>query len=179
MITIAVLAAAAFLLILFKPFSPDNRSEDTVIAVLPFRNDSPDRTKDYVINGLMEEILNRLSMVDGLSVHSRTTSETYRDSDKSIRQIGKELGADYILDGSATLLDNLARIRIQLIEPATDRDLWSEPYEREISLDNLFEVQENVAGRHMTRIQQVITIDCFILQCGPATTGRRSGMRKD
>lgn len=156
MIAIAVFAAAAVGIILLKSFSSETGSEDPVIAVLPFRNDSPDREKAYIINGLMEEILNKLSMVDGLIVHSRTTSETYRNSDKSIRQIGKELGADYILEGSATLLDNHTRIRIQLIEPSTDRHLWSEPYEHEISMDNLFEVQQEVAAAVSDELEVVM-----------------------
>lgn len=154
MITIAVLAAVG--IVVLNLFSSDPGSEDAIIAVLPFRNDSPDHDKAYIINGLMEEILIKLSMMEGLIVHSRTTSEMYRDSDKSIRQIGKELGADYILEGSATLLDNSTRIRIQLIEPATDRHLWSEPYERVISMDNLFEVQQEVAAAVSDELELVM-----------------------
>ena len=139
------IAAAALLIIAFRPFLTRHRSDKVVIAVLPFKNDSPDQKDDYIINGLMEEILNKLSMIDALSIPSRTTMELYRNSEKSLRQIGKELRADYILEGSATVLENHTRIRIQLIESASDQYLWSEPYEREISIENIFDVQEEVA----------------------------------
>ena len=144
-IAAAVIAVAAVLVITFRHSTGTGSKKDLVIAVLPFHNDSPDRENDYIVNGLMEEILNKLSLVDELNVISRTTSESYRDSDKSIRQIGRELQAQFILEGSATILNNNTRIRLQLIEAETDRHLWSKPYEREITLENLFEVQEEVA----------------------------------
>jgi len=141
----AVIAVAAILVIIFR-LSPDKGSpEDLVIAVLPFHNDSPDRENDYILNGLMEEILNKLAHVDELSVISRTTSESYRDSHLSIREIGRELQARFILEGSATILKDNIRIRLQLIEAETDSHLWSKPYEHEITLENLFDVQEAVA----------------------------------
>ncbi len=144
-ITAAVIAVAAILVITFRHSPGIGSKEDHVIAVLPFHNDSPDRENDYILNGLMEEILNKLSHVDELCVISRTTSESYRNSDKSIREIGRELQARYILEGSATILNSNTRIRLQLIEAETNRHLWSKPFEREITLENLFEVQEEVA----------------------------------
>lgn len=139
-----VLAAIA-LIIFFKPFSVIQNPKDIVIAVLPFRNDSPDQQNEYIVNGLMEEIMTKLSSLQGVSVVSRTTSESYRDSDKNLPQIGRELQANYILEGSATFLNNQTRIRIQLIKTATDSHVWSEPYERLITKDNLFRIQEEVA----------------------------------
>lgn len=152
----ALIALATILLIFFRPASGKALPEDLVIAVLPFHNDSPDREYDYILNGLLEEILNKLAHVDELSVISRTTSESYRDSDKSIREIGREIQARYILEGSATILDNKTRIRLQLIEAETDSHLWSKPFEREITMENLFEVQEEVALAITTELRVLL-----------------------
>lgn len=68
---------------------PGKRDSALTIAVLPFRNDSPDREKDFIINGLLEAILNNLSKVENMHVVSRTSIETYRGSNKSAREIGE------------------------------------------------------------------------------------------
>jgi len=116
-----------------------------VIMVLPFYNDSPGEGDNYIINGLMDEILNKLALLEELSVISRNTSEVYRDSPKSTRDIAGEVGARYILEGSAQTVGNTTRIRLQLIDALSDTHLWVRPFERDITLENLFQVQEEVA----------------------------------
>lgn len=143
--TVVVIVAAILLIIAFKPFSGKTISKSHVIAVLPIHNDSPGNENDYIVNSLMDEILTKLSSLKGLAVVSRTTSELYRDSHKSLPQIAKELQVDYVLEGSATLLNEQTRIRLQLIKGSTDTHVWSEPYERVITEGNLFRVQEDVA----------------------------------
>ncbi len=142
---LVVICAAVLLIIAFKPFTRNHPDQQYIIAVLPIRNDSPDQEKDYIVNSLMEEIMTKLNALEGLGVVSRTTSETYRNSDKSLAQIAKELQADYILEGSATFLNSQTRIRLQLIEGASDTHVWSEPYEQVITDENLFRVEEEVA----------------------------------
>ena len=133
------------------------RKQDLAIAVLPIRNDSPDHEHDYIINGLLEAILNNLARVEDLHVVSRTSIEQYRDSDKSMREIGKELQVNYILEGSATIINNSTRIYLQLIECESDRHLWSSPFQREINLDNLFDVQTEVALAVTGELKAILT----------------------
>jgi TolB-like protein/AraC-like DNA-binding protein len=143
--SLVFIAAAILLIIAFKPFSGKHPDQQYAIAVLPIHNDSPGNENDYILNSLMDEILTKLSSLEELAVVSRTTSEVYRDSDKSLPQIARELQVDYVLEGSATLLNHQTRIRLQLIKGATDTHVWSEPYERVITEGNLFRVQEDVA----------------------------------
>ncbi len=133
------------------------RKQNLAIAVLPIRNDSPDHEHDYIINGLLEAILNNLAKVEDLHVVSRTSIEQYRDSDKSMREIGKELQVNYILEGSATIINNSTRIYLQLIETESDRHLWSSPFQREINLDNLFDVQTEVALAVTGELKAILT----------------------
>ncbi len=133
------------------------RKQNLAIAVLPIRNDSPDREHDYIINGLLEAILNNLAKVEDLHVVSRTSIEQYRNSDKSMREIGKELQVNYILEGSATIINNSTRIYLQLIECESDRHLWSSPFQREINLDNLFDVQTEVALAVTGELKAILT----------------------
>jgi len=136
---------------------PEKRDPANTIAVLPFRNDSPDREKDYIVNGLLEAILNNLAKVEDMHVVSRTSIEKYRESSKSAREIGKELRVNYILEGSATIINNQTRIYLQLIETSTDRHLWSSPFQREITLENLFKVQSEVALAVTGELKAILT----------------------
>ena len=141
----------------FTVRSPGARDAKNTIAVLPFHNDSPDRDKDYIVNGLLEAILNNLAMVEDMHVVSRTSIEQYRGSSKGIREIGQELNVNYILEGSATILENRTRIYLQLIEVSSDRHLWSSPFQREITLENLFDVQTEVALAVTGEMKAILT----------------------
>lgn len=142
---LAAVMLAVVIILFTGPYSLSGRSGDVSILVLPFRNDSPGQGDDYIINGLMDEILNKLTLIEELDVVSRTTSEKYRESNKSSKEIAREVRVRYILEGSAQTVIDTTRIRLQLIDPSQDRYLWAKPYEREIKLENLFDVQENVA----------------------------------
>lgn len=140
-----VVIIAIILIAVIKPFSSFGRAKDLTIMVLPLLNDSPGEGDDYIVNGLMEEILNKLTLIEELDVRSRTTSEKYRDSPKSSKEIAHEVGVQYILEGSAQTVFDITRIRLQLIEADHDRHLWAKPYEREIRLENLFDVLEELS----------------------------------
>ncbi len=155
---LAVVLVAVVSITTTKPFSSPGHSKDFSIMVLPFRNDSPGGGDDYIINGLMDEILNRLALIEELDVVSRTTSEKYRDSQKSSREIAREVRVKYILEGSAQTVLDITRIRLQLIEPFQDRHLWAKPYEREIKLDNLFDVQEEVSRAVAEELKIVLNL---------------------
>ncbi|MCK4549463.1 MAG: protein kinase [Candidatus Krumholzibacteria bacterium] len=119
----------------------------TMLAVLPFENLG--RPEDeYFADGITEEITSRLAALRALGVISRTSSRQYRDTDKSIRQIGEELGVDYVLEGSvcwARTENGRDQVRItpQLIRVSDDTHLWAEPYIR--AIDDIFAVQAEIA----------------------------------
>ena len=115
------------------------------IAVLPFVNDTPE-TGNIYLEGLREEIIYKLSLIGDIKIVSRTSSDQYRNSDKPIKTIARELKVNYVLEASSQTINGQTRIRMQLIETKTDNHLWSKPFEREINDENIFEIQQEVAG---------------------------------
>jgi serine/threonine-protein kinase len=120
-----------------------------MLVVLPFKNlgDSADA---YFADGLTEELTSRLAGLTGLRVISRTSAEQYRGSTRSLKEIGGELGAGYVLEGSVQLIRGASgpdrvRVRPRLIAVTDDGQLWSEPYE--VELTEVFRVQSDIAGR--------------------------------
>ena len=139
------------------------------IAVLPFRNDSPDSTNVYFINGLMEAILDNLAKIKDLKVVSRNSVEQYRNNrTKTIPQIAKELGVNFIVEGSGQKSDNQLMLSIQLLEAASDKHLYSERYNRK--LENIFTIQSEVATALATKIEAIITPEEAEIINKPATT---------
>ena len=114
-------------------------------------------------------MLDQLSKIEGLFVISRTTMEAYRDSEKSMKEIGEEVGADYIIEGSATIVEDQSRIRLQLIDAAQDRHLWAKPYESEIDIGNLFRVQEEIAHEVSLEMGRLINPDRELPTGGKST----------
>jgi eukaryotic-like serine/threonine-protein kinase len=129
--------------------APPPPPDQQMLVVLPFRNlgDSADA---YFADGLTEELTSRLASLGGLRVISRTSAEQYRASTRPLKQIGAELGAGYVLEGSVHLDRGAAgpsrvRVRPRLISVANDSQLWSEPYE--VELTEVFRVQSDIAER--------------------------------
>ena len=118
-------------------------SQSKSVAVLPFTYIGTEDSTDYFSLGMTEEILTRLAQVSGLSVISRTSVMQYRDTEKSLREIGRELGASAIVEGSVLHHGNRIRINAQLIDVETDHHLWSKSYDRE--LENIFAVQSDIS----------------------------------
>jgi TolB-like protein/AraC-like DNA-binding protein len=125
------------------------------IAVLPFKNDSGDSTNVYLINGLMESTLNNLQKIRDLRVISRTTSEKYRNTVKSIPEMARELDVNYFIEGSGQKIGDQILLNIQLIEGTTDRHLWSRQYKREAK--DIFALQQEIAHSIAKEIQAFIT----------------------
>jgi len=115
------------------------------IAVLPFKNISPDPKDEYIADGLTEELISVISQVRGLRVISRTSVMQYQSTAKAISQVGAELGVSSILEGSVRKAGRRLRITAQLIEAASDRHLWAKSYDRE--LDDVFAIQSEIAGQ--------------------------------
>jgi len=115
------------------------------IAVLPFANMSgTDEAEPFTV-GIHDDILTQLSKIGALQVTSRTSVLDYRDSPKSIGEIAAELGVRSILEGGVQTAPNRVRINVQLIDAASDRHLWAETYDRELTAENVFEIQSEIA----------------------------------
>jgi TolB-like protein/lipoprotein NlpI len=113
------------------------------VAVLPFVNMSDDEENEYFSDGISEELLNVLVSIENLRVPSRTSSFTFKGSDRKITDIGRELQVDHVLEGSVRKSGNRIRVTAQLIDISDDTQLWSETYTRE--LNDVFAVQEEIA----------------------------------
>jgi len=113
------------------------------IAILPFRNMSPDPSDEYFAEGMTEEVISTVSGISGLEVISRTSVMNYKGSAKNVEEIGKELKVGSVLEGRFRKAGNKIRVTTQLIEVAKDRHLWAQNYDR--NLDDVFEVQSDIA----------------------------------
>ena len=152
-----ILATVTILFFIFNPFNKEEITLEKSIAVLPFIDDSPDEGNTYIINGLREEILNKIEKIKDFKVVSRTTSENYRDSKKSVHEIAEELQVNYILEGSGQKIGNRIKITLQLIETETDKHLWSHPYMKEVGEDKIFELQEDVAFAVAAELKTILS----------------------
>lgn len=126
-----------------SPEAPALDAEAPAVAVLPFTYIGAADSTDYFSLGITEEVLTRLAQVSDLSVISRTSVMQYRDTEKPLRTIGEELGAQAIVEGSVQRVGNDVRITAQLIDARTDRHLWSARYDRR--LEDVFAMQSDIA----------------------------------
>ena len=116
------------------------------IAVLPFRNRSASKDDAHFVDGIHDDILTQLAKLSAFDkVISRTSTERYRDTELPIPQIGEELGVATILEGGVQRAGNRVRINVQLIDTSDDEHLWAETYDRALNLENLFEIQSEIA----------------------------------
>lgn len=121
------------------------------IAVLPFTNLSGDPARDYFSDGMSEELLNLLARIPGLKVASRTSSFAYKGRNLDIREVGRELGVETVLEGSVRQAGEQVRITAQLIDAETGFHLWSETYDRR--LEDIFRVQDDIAAAIVDKLR--------------------------
>ena len=152
--TAAIIAIASWYSFLQKDQAA-RREGGKTLAVLPFENLGA-QEDEYFADGITDEITARLASIPALRVTSRTSSMQYKQTDKSLKQIGKELGVDYILEGTIRWdkSGDTDRVRIipQLIRVSDDSHVWADTYER--ALTQIFVVQANIA----TRIAEALDI---------------------
>jgi TolB-like protein len=117
------------------------------LAVLPFSNLTGDPEQEYLSDGLTQEMITQLGRLhpESLSVIARTSVMRYKQTDKPIDQIGRELGVDYVLEGSARREAGRVRISAELIQVRDQAQLWAESYERELA--SIMALQSEVAGK--------------------------------
>ncbi|MGV7235497.1 MAG: adenylate/guanylate cyclase domain-containing protein [Nitrosomonadaceae bacterium] len=126
------------------------------IAVLPFTNMSGDPSQEYFSDGLTEQIINGLCKVSNLFVIARNSSFAYKGKAVSIKQIAKELGVRYILEGSVQRAGNRVRITAQLIDATTEYHMWSENFDRD--LEDIFVLQDEIMMRLMSEMESQLTL---------------------
>jgi adenylate cyclase len=125
--------------------SVGGKLERNRLAVLPLANMSSNPEDGYFADGMTEELISALSRLPGLGVISRTSVMQYKNQTKHASEIGQELGAGTLLEGSVRKAGNRVRIALQLIDANTDNHLWAENYDR--NLDDVFAIQSDVASR--------------------------------
>lgn len=126
------------------PLSTPTATEKPSIAVLPFLNLSGDFEQEYFADGVVEDIIAALSRMRWLYVIARNSSFTYKGRAVDMRQVGRELGVRYVLEGSIRKSANRVRITGQLVDAATGRNLWAERFEN--AVDDIFNLQDQVAA---------------------------------
>ncbi len=129
------------------------------IAVLPFIDDSKNEENTSFINGLMDEVLINLQTIKDLRVPGRTSVEQYRNNvTKSIPEIARELGVNYIVEGSGQKYGNTFRLRVQLLEGSKGWHLWGESYGQEIQdVKDIFKIQSQIAQAIANELKAIIT----------------------
>ena len=152
---ICVAIIAIIFIIFYNPFITKSKEPEKSIAVLPFINDSGDSSNVHIINGLMESILNNLQKIEDLRVISRTSVEKYRNTDKTIPEIAKELNVSYFIEGSGQKIGDKILLNVQLIEAESDKRLWAEQYDREVK--DIFEMQRDIAKKITFQTHAIIT----------------------
>ena len=125
--------------------------EKPSIAVLAFENLSGDKEQEYFSDGISEEIITRLARLTAMFVIARNSSFVYKGKAVDVRQVGRELGVRYVLEGSVQKSGDRVRITAQLVDAATGRHLWADRYDRK--LQELFTLQDEIALKIVKALQ--------------------------
>ncbi|HEX7494979.1 MAG TPA: hypothetical protein VF346_12220 [Bacteroidales bacterium] len=137
-------------------FKSSSEPADRSIAVLPFENMSNDLGQEYFSDGMMQEILNHLFMIGGLKIPSGTSSMRFKGSKLSVREIARELGVIFVLEGNVSISDKNVRIIVRLINGKNEQLLWSEDYKRTLSAIDLLDIQSDVASKVAEKLKVVM-----------------------
>ena len=128
-----------------EAISPEPVRDDKSIAVLPFTTRSEQESDQFFSDGMHDDLLTQLAKISALKVISRTSVMDYRDTSKRIPEIAQELGVATILEGAVQRAGQRIRINAQLIDADSDEHLWAETFDRELTVENIFEIQSEIA----------------------------------
>jgi TolB-like protein/Tfp pilus assembly protein PilF len=137
------------------PHGAEPLPEGGSVAVLPFDNISPDPETDYFSDGLTEELIARLSVVSEIKLVSRWASMQHKGRGQDINAVGAALGARYIVGGGVRRFQDSVRITVQLVDIATNLQLWGNTYKGK--LDDIFDIQEQVAQQIVEALKLKLT----------------------
>ncbi|NNE04397.1 MAG: tetratricopeptide repeat protein [Xanthomonadales bacterium] len=129
------------------------RAGDRSIAVLPFANRSNVADDLFFTDGIHDDLLTQLAKIDDLKVISRTSVMEYRETTRKIPEIAAELGVSRILEGGVQRAGNRVRINAQLIDVSTDEHLWAETFDREMTVENIFDIQSEIVRQIVTAVR--------------------------
>jgi non-specific serine/threonine protein kinase len=136
------------------------------IAVLPFRNLSPDPDNEYFSDGMTEEIINALSQLPGLRVAARTSSFAFKGRTPEIEEVGSKLKVSAVLSGSVRKAGDRLRLNVELVSVADGFPLWSDRFDREMA--DVFQIQDEVANRIVEKLKVTLSGegcgDCLVRQ---------------
>ncbi len=155
--SIVVLIAIASFFFIYKKNVAGNTKESLpkTIAVLPFVNLSTAKDDEYFSDGMCNEIQTQLSKIGALHVISRTTMLQFKDSKKTMKEIGKAVGADVLLEGSVQKANDKLHINMQLIDAGNDQQLWADTYDKDFK--DIFSIQSDIAKSVATELKANLT----------------------
>lgn len=161
-VVVSATAAVALLLLIYYSLKGNlgfnsRRDDRTAIAVIPLKAIGGGAESQYLADGVTDVIRSNLSMFPELKVKSRTSVEKYRNSQKLVPEIARELDVLYILEGSAQKIGNDIRIVVQLIDARSDINLWSEKFDKKF--DNIFEIQNQISESIARSLKATLTPD--------------------
>jgi TolB-like protein len=139
------------------PPSAGSAPREKSVAVLPFRNLSVNPEDEFFVEGMHDDLLTQLAKIGSLKVISRTSVGEYKGTTKKIPEIAAELGVATILEGGVQRSGTRIRFNAQLIDAQTDEHLWAETYNRELTAENLFDIQAEIARAITTALQAALS----------------------
>ena len=131
------------------------QEQSSLIAVLAFKDMSPQKDQDYLCEGLAEELINALTKIKSLRVTARTSAFAFKEKQLDIREIGSKLNVETILEGSVQKSANRLRITAQLINVEDGYHIWSERYDREMK--DVFDIQDDITENIVQALKMVLT----------------------
>jgi len=168
----AAVLSIALLIIMAFLFFVNQAKEDTAeqfvikvepeslsVAVMPFRNDSEDPQNIYFCNGLMEDVINQLSKIDGIRVPSITSMLYYRTNPQPYNIIVEDLKVTHLLEGSVRKLHDRVLMNVTLIDAKENSQIWSNRYEMDLSVKEVWDMQFEIAGQIMKSMQFTLSED--------------------
>ena len=141
------------------------------IAVLPFANLSGDAEQDYFSDGITEQLISELARFRGLYVIARNSSFKYKGRSPDVREVGRDLGVGYVLEGSVRRSGQTLRVTAQLLDAGNGAHLWAETYDRSLSGADIFALQDDITAKAVANIAGPHGL---ISQAGLAQTTRKS-----
>jgi adenylate cyclase len=168
-VTGLALIAIIFVTVRYFPFSSPNTQspapnpqtalplpDKPSIVILPFANLSNDPEQEYFSDGLTEDLTGALSKLSSLFVISRNTASTYKGKPVKVQEVSKELGVQYVLEGSVRKADGQVRVTAQLIDALQDHHLWTERYDR--PLKDIFALQDEIVQKIVTTLKLQLSL---------------------
>jgi TolB-like protein/Tfp pilus assembly protein PilF len=137
--------------------SADDSMLEKSIAVLPFENRSPNADDAFFAAGVHDDLLTHLSKIADMHVISRTSVMSFAGSERKIPDIGRELGVATVMEGAVQRAGNRVRINVQLIDVETDNHIWAEIYDRDLTADNIFDIQSEITKAIASALNTVLS----------------------